>query len=76
VYLPTAGLQTGHWIEILDQGSSWNINNVTVYSGIGSQFQNQLLNTSDGPLYLDAPAQVKLIWSGSLWKVFANPVGI
>ena len=76
VYLPTVGLQTGHWIEILDQGSSWNINNVTVYSGIGSQFQNQLLNISDGPLYLDAPAQVKLIWSGSLWKVFANPVGI
>lgn len=76
VYLPQSGLQTGHWIEILDQGSSWNINNVTVYSGIGSQFQNQLLNISDGPLYLDAPAQVKLIWSGSLWKVFANPVGI
>ncbi len=76
VYLPQSGLTTGHWIEIQDIGSSWNINNVTVYSGIGSQFQNQLLNIADGPLYLDVPAQVRLIWSGTLWKIFANPVGI
>ena len=76
VYLPQTGLTTGHWIEIQDIGSSWNINNVTVYSGIGSQFQNQLLNIADGPLYLDVASQVKLIWSGTLWKIFANPVGI
>lgn len=70
VTLPAAP-NVGNTISFADMANTWDAYNVILDAGLGKTFQDQT-GDIDSPYILDvAGVAVTIVWTGSLWKVFA-----
>lgn len=61
----------GNTISFADMANTWDAYNVILDAGLGKTFQDKTGDV-DSPYILDvAGVAVTIVWTGSLWKVFA-----